>query len=224
LADDTLVICTTDHGIAFPTMKCNLTDGGMGVMLIMRGPGGFTGGRAVDALVSQIDIYPTVCDLLGLEIPPWVEGRSFMPVVRGEAEEVNPEVFGEVSFHACYEPQRAVRTRVWKYIRRFGDRDRPVLPNCDESVSKDLWIRHGWREMKIPEERLFNMVLDPNETNNLACDPSFAGILEDMRQRLQGWMKRTSDPLIEGPIVPPSGALLNDPDARSPKEKRFVVT
>ena len=61
LADNTLVICTTDHGIAFPTMKCNLTDHGLGVMLVIRGPGGFSGGQVVDALVSQVDIYPTVC-------------------------------------------------------------------------------------------------------------------------------------------------------------------
>ena len=68
LADNTLVICTTDHGIAFPTMKCNLTDHGLGVMLVIRGPGGFSGGQVLDALVSQIDIYPTVCALAGIEV------------------------------------------------------------------------------------------------------------------------------------------------------------
>ena len=66
LADNTLVICTTDHGIAFPTMKCNLTDHGLGVMLVLRGPGGFSNGQMVDALVSQVDIYPTICALAGI--------------------------------------------------------------------------------------------------------------------------------------------------------------
>ena len=52
-----------------PTMKCNLTDHGIGVMLVLRGPGGFSGGQVVDALVSQVDIYPTVCALAGLSYP-----------------------------------------------------------------------------------------------------------------------------------------------------------
>ncbi len=67
LADNTLVICTTDHGIAFPHMKCNLNSGGIGVMLILRGPGGFMGGQVIDSMVSHMDIFPTICDLLSIE-------------------------------------------------------------------------------------------------------------------------------------------------------------
>ena len=60
LADDTLVVLTTDHGLAFPGAKATLSDRGIGVLLIMRGPGGFHGGRVSDALVSQVDLYPTM--------------------------------------------------------------------------------------------------------------------------------------------------------------------
>ena len=45
-----------------------------------------------------------------------------------------------MTWHAAYEPQRAVRTERWKYIRRFGDRKTPVLANCDDSPSKDLLL------------------------------------------------------------------------------------
>ena len=58
LAERTLVVCTTDHGLAFPRAKATLFDRGTGVMLLMRGPAGFTGGKVVDSMVSHLDVYP----------------------------------------------------------------------------------------------------------------------------------------------------------------------
>ena len=84
LADNTLVICTTDHGIAFPRMKCHLTDAGMGVMLMIRGPGGFEGGRVIDGMVSHIDIFPTICERLGIN--PFIAGPG--PTQPDESQEV----------------------------------------------------------------------------------------------------------------------------------------
>ena len=61
LAERTLIIATTDHGVAFPGMKCNLTKHGTGVHLIMRGPGGFSGGQVIDGMVCHVDLFPTLC-------------------------------------------------------------------------------------------------------------------------------------------------------------------
>jgi len=224
LTENTLVICTTDHGIAFPRMKCNLTDHGIGVMLIMRGPGGFDGGRVCDALVSHVDLFPTLCDLLQIEPPDWLQGRSLMPLVRGEADQVRDEVFAEVTYHAAYEPQRAVRTRRWKYIRRFDGREMPVLPNCDDSLSKGVWMRHGWQDRRLAEEQLFDLVFDPTESSNLVDDASMVNVLEDMRARLDRWMRETDDPLLQGPVPAPRGARVNDPDGVSPREALIVVS
>lgn len=224
LAENTLVICTTDHGLAFPGMKCNLTDHGMGVMLIMRGPGGFTGGAVHDAMLSQIDVFPTLCDLLDIQPPEWLQGNSFLDVVSGDREEVNDEVFAEVTYHAAYEPKRAVRTQRWKYIRHFGGRDRPVLPNCDDSPSKDVWLDAGWQGRRVEEERLYDLAFDPNETQNRAGDADLADVLDDMRGRLDRWMAATSDPLLGGAHVqPPPGTSYNDPDGLSPNETPTVV-
>ncbi len=216
LGENTIVICTTDHGIAFPYMKCNLTDHGIGVMLIIRG-GPFEGGQVVDSLISQVDIFPTLCDLLGINPPLWLEGKSFLPIIRGETDEINEEIFAEVTFHASYEPQRALRTGRWKYIRRFEDRDTPVLPNCDDSPSKELWIESGWRSRKVSSEELYDLVFDPNESCNLANDDQFRDIVDQMRERLGRWMKATDDPLLKGKPKPPKGAVVTDPDALSPK-------
>jgi arylsulfatase A-like enzyme len=219
ITDSTLVIFTTDHGLAFPGAKATLYDRGLGVLYILRGPGGFTGGRVVDALVSHLDIYPTVCDLIGVERPPWLQGESLLPLMRGEVKEVRDALFAEATFHAAYEPQRAVRTRRWKYIRRFDGRDRPVLPNTDDSLSKDVLLRYGWGEQPVDEEQLFDLVFDPNEAANLAYDPAHAAVREEMRARLQGWMEETDDRLLDGPVTPPEGVALNDPDGISPEER-----
>src|SRR6266568_5840079 len=223
IADNTLVICTTDHGIAFPRMKGNLTDHGIGVMLIIRGPGGFTGGKVYDALVSHIDLFPTICDLLNIDHPCWLQGRSIMPLIRDETQEIHDAIFAEVTYHAAYEPMRAVRTPRWKYIRRFDHHLGPVLPNCDDSPSKDVLIQNGWKERSRPLEQLYDLIFDPNEACNVANDLSNAIVLEEMRDRLDQWMSATSDPLLHGPIVAPHGAELNDPDQMSPSyPTRFV--
>lgn len=223
LAETTLVISTTDHGLAFPAMKCTLTDHGIGVSLILRGPGGCAGGRVVDGMVSHIDLFPTLCDLLALPRPAWLQGTSLLPLVRGERAAVNAAIYAEVTYHAAYEPQRAARTTRWKYIRRFDGRTRPVLPNVDDSPSKDLWLAHGWYERAVDAEQLYDLVFDPHEARNRAADPTYATVRQEMANRLARWMAETDDPLLRGPVPPPPGAQINDPDGFSPTEPPRTV-
>src|SRR4051794_33910319 len=118
LADDTLVIFTTDHGMPFPGAKATLYDRGLGVMLILRGPGVHSG-RVSNALVSHLDVYPTVCDQIGIAPPDFLQGVSLLPLLRGESTKVRDEIFAGMTWHAAYEPQRAIRTERFKYIRRW---------------------------------------------------------------------------------------------------------
>lgn len=218
LADNTVVICTTDHGLPFPAMKCNLTDHGTGVLLIIRGPGGFRGGRVSESLVSQVDLYPTICELAGVPKPSWALGRSLLPVAQNERHSVRDAVFAEVNFHVAYEPQRSVRTERWKYIRRFDSYDRPVLPNCDDSPSKTLWMQNGWRERPLAQEQLYDLIFDPNEACNLAKDQRHAAALAHLRGRLDSWMRETDDPLLRGALQWPAGFPFLNPDQISPSE------
>jgi arylsulfatase A-like enzyme len=218
LSGNTLVVCTTDHGVPFPGSKTTLTDRGIGVMLILRGPGGFDGGKVSDALVSHIDLFPTICDLLGIERPRWLEGVSLLPLASGEAEEVRDAVFAEGTYHAAYEPHRAIRTRRWKYIRRFGGRALPVPANTDDSPSKDLWVRHGWLDRTVESEQLYDLVLDPGELVNLARDSEHESTARELRGRLESWMQDTGDPLLHGSVEPPPGAEYNLPNQYSAAE------
>ena len=217
LEEETLVFFTTDHGLAFPWMKCNLTDHGLGVSLIMRFPGRKYAGRVVDSLVSHLDLYPTLCELAGVEAPSWLEGHSLMPLLRGETERVREVIHGEVTYHAAYEPMRCARTERYKYIRYFGDYGGVVRPNIDDSRSKRFLLRHGLGERQhAPPEMLFDLYYDPSERDNLVGWADYADVKAQMANKLQAWMEATEDPLLKGPVPLPPGGYTNAPDELNP--------
>jgi N-sulfoglucosamine sulfohydrolase len=220
---NTLVICTTDHGLAFPTAKASLLDRGIGVMLIMRGPG-LPAGMAHDELVSQVDVFPTICEMAGIDAPPWLAGRSLVGLVSGdEPAGARSEIFAELTYHAAYEPQRAIRTERFKYIRRFDDYPYPVLPNCDESPSKDAYLARGWATRPVGRERLHDLFFNPGEGHNSIDDPDYREIADDLRARLERWMQETGDPLLDGPVPAPPGAQINAQDQASAGDPTFTA-
>lgn len=224
MVDNTLIVFTTDHGLAFPGAKGTLFDRGTGVMMILRGPGGFLGGRVVDELVSQIDLYPTICELAGIDTPDFAQGCSLLPMMRGEAPTARDAVFTELTYHAAYDPQRAIRTQRWKYVRHFDTEHMTgVLPNIDDSPSKDVFVEAGWGEREVPREELFDLVLDPEEGRNLAGEPGFDRVLGEMRERLERQMRDSDDPLLDGPVRAPDGVRLNRQDQVSAEEPTFTV-
>lgn len=223
MADQSLIIYTTDHGIAFPKMKGTLKDGGTGVSLIMKHPSLGPNRFALDALVSQVDLYPTICEMLGISPPPWLEGVSLLPLLRGETVKVRDELFTELTFHAAYEPMRAVRTLRYKYIAYFGEDDRAYFgANIDDGPSKDDLVAKGLLEQKRKPAELYDLSMDPLETVNLAEDERFRDVVRDLSGRLREWMRRTNDPLLDGTPVRVPGARINVPDSLSPRERRYV--
>ena len=131
--------------------------------------------------------------------------------MRREVEEVNDAIFAELTYHAAYEPVRAVRTERWKYIRRFGDRLRPVLPNVDDSPTKDLLLADGWGDIELPREALHDLRFDPVEAHNLIDAPHCAEIAAELRERLDAWMRETEDPLLDGPVAAARGRGAQQP-------------
>jgi N-sulfoglucosamine sulfohydrolase len=218
-ADRTIVVCTTDHGAAFPQMKCTLTDHGTGVMLLMRGPSDrIVPGQVIDAMVSQIDLYPTLCELLGLESPAWLQGTSLTGLLDGSSDaEVNDAVYAEITYHAAYEPTRMVRTPRYKYIRDFHNYGKPILANMDPGITKAVLCEAGLGSMSIDKERLYDLLLDPMERENLIGQVGCRDVAETMRDHLEQWMVKTEDPLLAGAVAPPCGASITEMSAVDPK-------
>ena len=212
---NTLVCIFADHGLQFPRNMCSLTERGLGVFLMIRGPGGFAGGVAEDRMVSLLDLYPTVCSLAGMVPPPWVEGRNLQRL-QESVEPLHKELFGEINYHAAYEPTRCVYTDRYRLVRRYGGRTQPVWPNEDPggySASFDYLKECGWADFPQPAEGLYDLVFDPEECNNLVNDPCKAQVREELQSRLSHWMKSSDDPLLDARALPvPPDAVANHPD------------
>ena len=218
---NTLVIFTTDHGPGVCEMKCTLHDRGTGVMTIIRGPDNpefgdattFNGGKVIDGMAQHIDLYPTICDLIGEDRPQWLQGKSIVPLVKDYVEEIHEAVFSEQTYHDNIEPRplRAVRTERYKYIRSFK---RDQQRGADRGPAQMFWEQYGYADMPFDDEMLFDLIFDPHESHNLAGSKNHQPVLDEMRIRLRQWMEETHDPLISGNIP--------EPPVRLAKRKRYT--
>ncbi len=202
LAENTLFIFTTDHGIAMPRAKGTCYDPGLKTILAMRWAGRFEGGRRQEELLTNCDLLPTLLDLAGAETPDCVEGRSFLGLLDQQDYEPRDDVFAEMTWHDKYNPMRCIRTNEHKYIRNFGDRPLVYLP-------ADIYVAPAGEEMRDefyatrrPEEELYDLANDPLEMNNLIDDPDYAEVAERLRKRVADWMAETNDPLLYGDYPP----------------------
>ena len=168
LLDDTIVAFTSDHGCHFKTRnseyKRSCHDASIRVPLALQGPG-FDGGGEIADLVSLIDLPPTFLDAAGLPVPSEMQGRSFLPLTRGERAGWPDDVFVQIS-----ESQvgRALRTKRWKYSVSAPDRD------AWNDAGSDRYV----------EEFLYDLEADPTELTNLIGLPAFDDVATDLRARL----------------------------------------
>ncbi|WP_051115673.1 sulfatase/phosphatase domain-containing protein [Clostridium pasteurianum] len=209
LDENTIVIYTTDHGIAFRKMKCNLYDTEIGVSLIIRYPGNRMKGKAVDSLISQIDIFLTICEILKLEKPLWLQGKSMLPLLEGSAVKIRNELFSEVNFHAAYEPMRCIRTERYKLIKFYDSHETVVPANIDDGLSKDFLIQSGYLEDRREREMLFDLYLDSVERVNLVEEERYKKVYHVLSKQLDKWMKETKDPILSGRVPKPKNAIVN---------------
>jgi arylsulfatase A-like enzyme len=205
LTEETIVVVTTDHGEAFPRAKGTLYEAGIGTMLMMRYPGGgWRGGRRIGAMVSHVDILPTLLEACGIDPPDGVQGRSFLKLLTDpRAAPVRQEVFAQKTMHDNYDPMRCIRTERHKLIVYFSRQAIQPIPG-------DIVGSGSWRECNIDKLRratrkveLFDVVNDPVETRNLAERADCAPLRRDLTRRLLAWMREVDDPILQGPVRTP---------------------
>jgi N-sulfoglucosamine sulfohydrolase len=205
LDENTLVIFTTDHGYAMPRAKCSLYDPGLGVAFMLRLPSreGWHGGGVKEEMISNVDYLPTILDLLGIETPDNVQGRSFAPLLDGGTYAPRDAIYGELSHHDYYDPKRCIRTKTHKLVVNFSsapffmDPSQSWRPRSDTTVPPNPSVAYH-----EPVE-LYDLVADPWEQKNLAEDAAHADTRQDLLARLYAHLRDTDDPILQGAITPP---------------------
>ncbi len=222
LADSTIVVFWGDHGEGIPRGKRSLTDYGLRVPLVVHVPEKFRdairlpGSNApvgvTSNLVNLMDLGPTVLDIAGVEIPNWMEGKSFL----GKHATVQGSVIGVADrMDAAPGFGRSVRDARFRYVRNFlpwidGD-DLPDyatgVPITGElrkaRVAGTLPTAATWfARTSRPAEELYDITTDPHELENLADSEAHAADLARLRSGLREWMVRTRDTgILPEPIL-----------------------
>ncbi|HEX5413368.1 MAG TPA: sulfatase [Terriglobia bacterium] len=215
LAENTLVIFTSDQGMSFPGAKGTLYEPGLHVPLIARWPGKIKPGGVSSDLVSLVDLAPTWMQAAGLSVPAAMDGRSFLPLLLGRNFEPRQAVYAERNFHTHLDLIRSVRTARYKLIQNYLP-EMPYLPLSDIARSPS-WrsIENLMHQGKLsapllqryfkkprPEEEFYDLQNDLGEMKNLANDPKYKSELLHLQQLLSRWMIATHD-FLPPPILPP---------------------
>lgn len=210
LYDKTLIIVISDNGIAFAGAKTTLYEPGMRLPCIVRNPYEKRRGVEVSAMVSWVDLTPTILEFAGAKGPEYpLHGRSFLADV-GDPDAVGPDqVFASHTFHevTMYYPMRVLRTRRWKLIWNIASPlPFPFATDLWESPTWQAALRggdeapYGVRTVRAyvhrPRFELYDLQKDPNEATNLADLPEHAERLADLKRRLRAEQERTRDPWL----------------------------
>jgi len=192
LEEETIVLFVSDHGFLLGEQnywgKTNLFEKGLQVPLIVSWKNHIEGGLETDALVEAVDIFPSLVDLAGFELPPYLEGTSFKPVTE--------------------DPDIAWKEGAISQQPRGLTADREGISLRTARYRYTEWTRNPGGEVIARE--LFDYEKDPAESGNLATDPENAELVKELSAQLnRGWKSLLPEGITNrshNPAAPPSYA------------------
>ena len=212
IGDDFICLFTSDHGGQWPFGKWNLYDYGARIPLIVSWPGQVAQGIRTGAMVSWVDLIPTLIDLAGGKVPDGIDGKSFADVLTGKSKSHRHRMFTTHTGDTVYNifPMRSVRVGRYKYIHNlrpdaYHSNHSDILRNDGRGAYWDSWDAAAEREpisaaivrsySTRPEFELFDLLIDPFERNNLADHSEYQTTLRKLRVELSDWTTEQGDDL-----------------------------
>lgn len=208
---NTVVMFLSDHGMPLPFAKTQLYHHSTRTPWVVRWPG-VTGAGAVDDrhMISAVDFLPTILDVTATPHPKGLDGRSFLPLLKGQIQDRRDIVFKEYNenVNGNRSPMRAVQTRTHLYLfNAWSDSKRvmqtatsgtPTYRRMKEMARVDAKIaaRVELIEHRVVEEA-YDVARDPDALKNLIDDPASRDEVDRLRAALEAWMRATGDPMLE---------------------------
>ncbi len=212
LSDSTLVMVVSEQGNSFPFAKWTCYDMGLHSAMIVRWPGNVSAGSVSEAMVEYCDITPTFVEVAGGQPASVLDGKSFLPVLRGETDHHKDYVFGIhttrgiINGSKCY-PIRTVRDKSYRLIWNLSPAEtftnaainsaifKSMLEAAEAGDSRARRVTRNYQHR--PEWELYDVHADPQEQRNLYGRPEYQQDVERLKQKLQGWMTAQGDKGIE---------------------------
>jgi N-sulfoglucosamine sulfohydrolase len=201
---DTVVVFMSDHGMSFPFSKATVYRNGTWSPVLIRVPG-MKGPRERPEFVSSVDVMPSLLELLGVKAPAGMDGRSWVPLLKGGEQpdrdfvvtHVNTVSSGKSFAQRCVRTKdRALMFHAWAGgPEKFRVEAMSGLSFAAMNASADAKIQARVRQLVEGETlMLFDTAADPGERKNLVRDPKYAGDAAELSKKLLAHMKRTDDP------------------------------
>ncbi|MFK7851932.1 MAG: sulfatase [Akkermansiaceae bacterium] len=205
---NTLVIVLSEQGNSLPFAKWTCYDAGLRSGCVVRWPGKVKANSKSDALIEYVDVVPTFLDAAGVKRPEILDGRSFLSVLKGEADTHKEYAFGLQTTRGINDGSefygiRSANNGRYRYIRNLSPdavflntmmKD-PIFYEWEKMAGngdkKAMRLVHDYRHR--PAEELYDVLKDPWNQNNLIEDESLSETREDLRKALDGWMKQQGD-------------------------------
>jgi len=208
LLEDTFVFYFGDHGGVLPRSKGYAYESGLHVPLVVRVPKNFShlvkseSGHREKGFVEFVDFGPTILNLAGAEIPDGIDGRPFL----GQGARTRNYTFNYADrFDEKYDFVRWMRKGKYSYQRNFQPFNFDALQNDYRyrQLAFEEW-RQLYQKGKLnavqrqffetrPAEALYDVEVDPHETRNLASDPSYTKVLDEMRELMSSELREIND-------------------------------
>ena len=212
LAENTLVMFLSDHGMPFPFAKSSVYDNGLRTPMVMKWPGNIKAGTTYKDIVSVVDLMPTILDVADIELP---KSQNYLGQALFANTTNTPTSKSEYAFGSFDEnakgypvPMRGIISDEFNYVfNAWSDGKHTIKSAAMNHLTYKQMVKHSKNNKAITArvkhytqratEELCHLAVDPHCLVNLIDNPEYAAVQAELEKQIRAQMVRTNDYLLE---------------------------